>query len=49
MPETARRALVEREHSAQQQAEQERLRAEQERQRAERLAAKLRALGIDPE
>lgn len=31
----------------QQRAEQERLRAEQERTRAERLAAKLRALGID--
>ncbi len=30
-------------------AEQERLRAEQERLRAERLAAQLRALGIDPE
>jgi len=32
-----------------QRAEQEYQRAEQERQRAERLAAKLRALGIDPE
>lgn len=32
-----------------QRAEQERQRAEQERQRAERLAAQLRALGIDPE
>lgn len=32
-----------------QRAEQERQRAEQERQRADRLAAKLRALGIDPE
>ncbi|MCW6036134.1 Uma2 family endonuclease [Spirulina subsalsa FACHB-351] len=31
------------------QAEQERQRAQQERQRAERLAAQLRALGIDPE
>jgi Uma2 family endonuclease len=31
-----------------QQAEQERQRAEQERQRAERLAAQLRALGIEP-
>ncbi|MGQ9529721.1 MAG: Uma2 family endonuclease, partial [Chloroflexus sp.] len=31
------------------QAEQERQRAEQERQRAERLAARLRALGVDPE
>jgi Uma2 family endonuclease len=34
---------------AQQQAEQERQRAEQEQQRAERLAAQLRALGIEPE
>jgi Uma2 family endonuclease len=34
---------------ARQAAEQERQRAEQEWQRAERLAAKLRALGIDPE
>jgi hypothetical protein len=32
-----------------QRAEQEHQRAEQERQRAERLAARLRALGIDPE
>ena len=32
-----------------QQAEQERQRAEQERQRAERLAAQLKALGIEPE
>ncbi|UZQ54349.1 Uma2 family endonuclease [Trichothermofontia sichuanensis B231] len=32
-----------------QRAEQERQRAEQERQRAEQLAARLRALGIDPE
>ncbi|MUG99863.1 Uma2 family endonuclease [Scytonema sp. UIC 10036] len=32
-----------------QRAEQERQRAEQERQRAERLAAQLRALGIEPE
>ena len=32
-----------------QRAEQERQRAEQERQRAERLAARLRALGIDPD
>jgi Uma2 family endonuclease len=31
-----------------QRAEQERQRAEQERQRAEQLAAKLRALGVDP-
>jgi hypothetical protein len=31
------------------QREQERQRAEQEHQRAERLAARLRALGIDPE
>jgi hypothetical protein len=30
-------------------AEQERQRAEQERQRADALAAKLRALGIDPD
>ncbi len=30
-------------------AEQERQRAEQERQRAERLAAQLRAAGIEPE
>ncbi len=34
---------------AQQQAEQERQRAEQERQRAERLAALLRAQGLDPD
>jgi hypothetical protein len=34
---------------AEQTTEQERLRAEQERLRAERLAAKLRALGIEPE
>ena len=34
---------------AQQAVEQERQRAEQERQRAERLAAQLRALGIDPD
>ncbi|NWF61061.1 MAG: Uma2 family endonuclease [Fischerella sp.] len=34
---------------AQQQIEQERQRAEQERQRAEQLAARLRALGIDPD
>jgi Uma2 family endonuclease len=33
---------------AQRQAEQERQRAEQERQRAERLAAQMRALGIEP-
>jgi hypothetical protein len=32
-----------------QRAEQERQRAEQERQRAERLAAQLRALGVEPE
>jgi hypothetical protein len=32
-----------------QRAEQERQRAEQERQRAERLAAQLRAAGIEPE
>jgi hypothetical protein len=36
--------LVEQER---QRAEQERQRAEQERQRAERLAAQLRALGVD--
>ncbi len=41
--ETLKRAR--REHER---AEQEKQRAEQERQRAERLAAKLRALGIDP-
>ena len=40
---------MERERQSQQQTAQERQRAEQERQRAERLAAKLRALGIDPE
>lgn len=34
---------------AQQQAEQERSRAEQEHSRAERLAAQLRALGVNPE
>ena len=34
---------------AQQRAEQESKKAEQERQRAERLAAQLRALGVDPE
>jgi Uma2 family endonuclease len=34
---------------AQQAVEQERQRAEQERQRAERLAAQLRALGVDPD
>ena len=37
------------EEQAQQQAEQEKQRAEQEKQRAERLAARLRALGEDPE
>jgi len=41
--------LKEREHLAQQQLEQERLRADEVQQQAERLAAKLRALGIDPE
>ncbi|MBX3012260.1 MAG: Uma2 family endonuclease [Caldilineaceae bacterium] len=41
---SARREATE----AQARAEQERERAEQERERAERLAAKLRALGIDP-
>ena len=41
----------ERQRAAQehQRAEQEHQRAEQEHQRAERLAARLRALGIDPE
>jgi hypothetical protein len=34
---------------AERRAEEERLRAEEERLRAERLAAKLRALGLDPE
>ena len=34
---------------AQQQAEQERERAEQERERSQRLAAQLRAAGIEPE
>ncbi|MFB2974602.1 Uma2 family endonuclease [Aerosakkonema sp. BLCC-F183] len=45
------RAELERQEKelAQQQAEEERQRAEQERQRADRLAAQLRALGIDPE
>jgi hypothetical protein len=32
-----------------QQAEQEKQRAEQEKQRADRLAAQLRALGVEPE
>jgi len=36
-------------NAAQQLAEQERQRAEQERQRAERLAAQLKALGVEPE
>jgi Uma2 family endonuclease len=40
------RQRAEHEH---QRAEQERQRAEQERQQAERLAAKLRALGVDPD
>jgi Uma2 family endonuclease len=46
-----RRAEQEREHAEAQQrlAEQERSRAELEHQRAERLAAQLRALGIEPE
>jgi Uma2 family endonuclease len=45
------RAEQERQRATQatQRAEQERQRAEQERQRAERLAAQLRALGINPE
>jgi Uma2 family endonuclease len=45
------RAEQERQRAEQerQRAEQERQRAEQERQRADRLAARLRALGIDPE
>jgi hypothetical protein len=37
------------EEQERQRAEQERQRAEQERQRAERLAAQLKALGIEPE
>jgi hypothetical protein len=41
--------LMEQREQERQRAEQERQRAEQERQRAERLAARLRALGIDPE
>ncbi len=44
IPTSAERAAQER-----QRAEQERQRAEQERQRADKLAAKLRALGFDPE
>jgi Uma2 family endonuclease len=45
------RAKQERERAEQEheRAEQERERAEQERERAERLAARLRALGIDPD
>ena len=41
--------LMEQHKQARQRADQERQRAEQERQRTERLAARLRALGIDPE
>jgi Uma2 family endonuclease len=41
--------LMEQREQERQRAEQERQRAEQERQRAERMAARLRALGIDPE
>src|SRR5262249_13897239 len=41
--------LMEQREQERQRAEQERQRAEQEHQRAERLAARLRALGIDPE
>jgi Uma2 family endonuclease len=41
--------LMEQREQARQRAEQERQRAEQERQRAERLAAQLKALGIEPE
>jgi Uma2 family endonuclease len=46
LPEEAAQARAEQERLR---AEQERLRAEQERQRADRLAAQLRALGVDPE
>lgn len=55
LPTTQEHALhqIERERQrtaqAQQQAEQAQQQAEQERQRAERLAAQLRAMGIDPE
>ena len=41
--------LMEQREQEHQRAEQEHQRAEQEHQRAERLAARLRALGIDPE
>jgi hypothetical protein len=41
--------LVEQNQHAQQQLEQERQQLEQERQRSEKLAAKLKALGINPE
>ncbi len=58
IPTGAERAQQERERAQQaeeraeqerERAEQERKRAEQERERAERLAARLRALGIDPD
>jgi hypothetical protein len=42
-------AVIDPEEQEQQRAEQEHQRAEQEHQRAESLAARLRALGIDPE
>jgi Uma2 family endonuclease len=41
--------LMEQREQERQRAEQERQRAEQERQRADRLAARLRALGVEPE
>jgi len=49
--ELSQRAEQERQRAEQecQRAEQERQRAEQERQRADRLAAQLRALGLDPD
>ena len=40
--------LVEQREQERQRAQQERQRAHQERQRAERLAAQLRALGVEP-
>lgn len=51
VPTGAERAEQERQRAEQehQRAEQERQRAEQEHQRAERLAARLRALGVDPD
>jgi len=51
IPTGAERAEQERERAEQERerAEQERERAEQERERADRLAARLRALGVDPE